>query len=80
MRKIEHVHMHALLAEITRYLVENETMPAETLSVYDTIGTRPTSIHKSKQHHHEAHMVLGSTIESSLNETRTDDPEQSVGQ
>jgi len=78
MRKIEYVHMHALLAEVTRYLIETETMPAETLSAYDTLGTRPTSIHKSKQQHHEALVVLGSTVESSLNETRTDNPEQSV--
>lgn len=78
MRKIEHIYTHALLAEVTRYLIENEAMPAETLAAYDALGTRTTSIHKSKRHHHEAVTILGSTIESCLDETRTDSPEQSV--
>lgn len=78
MRKKEHIHIHALLAEVTRYLIKNETMPAETLSAYDALGTRPSSIHKPKQNHHEAILVLSSAIEPCLKETRTDSPEQSM--
>lgn len=78
MRKKEHIHTHALLAEVAQYLVENETMPAERLSVYDAHGTRPASIHKSKQNHCEAIVILSSAIESCLAETHTDSHEQSI--
>jgi hypothetical protein len=78
MRKIEHVHTHALLVEVTRYLIENEAMSGETLSAYDALEARPTSIHKPKEYHHEAIMVLSSTIESCFTETRIDSLEQSV--
>ncbi|EMA14654.1 UPF0058 family protein [Haloarcula amylolytica] len=78
MRKKEYIHIHALLAEVTRYLIENEAMSAETLSAYDALGTRPTSIHKSKQNHCEAIIVLNSAIEPCLKETHTDGQKQSV--
>jgi hypothetical protein len=78
MRKKEHIHTHALLAEVARYLIENETMPIEMLSAYDELGTRPSSIHKPKQNHHEAIMVLSSAIGPCLKETGTDSHEQSV--
>jgi hypothetical protein len=78
MRKKEHIHTHALLAEVTRYSIENETMPAEMLSAYDALGTHPTSIHQSKQNHREAIMALSSAIEPCLKDTPTDSHEQSV--
>jgi len=78
MRKIEHIYTHALLAEVTRYLIEDETMSVEVLSAYNALGTRPSSIHKSKQNHREAIMVLGSAIEPCLEETHTDSQKQSV--
>jgi len=78
MRKKEYIYMHALLAEVTRYLSENETMLVQVPSAYDALGTRPTSIHKSKQDHREAMMLLSSTIEQCLEETHTDSQEQSV--
>lgn len=78
MRKTEYIHTHALLAEVTRRLVENGTMSVETLSTYDALETRPSSIHKSKQNHREAILMLGRAIESCLREARTDSHEQSV--
>jgi hypothetical protein len=78
MRKQEYIHIHALLVEVTRYLIENEAMSAETLSAYDALGTRPTSIHKSKQNHREAIMVLSSAIKPCLKETPTDVQKHSV--
>lgn len=78
MRKKEHVHIHALLAEVTRYLIEDETMSVESLAAYDELGTRPSSIHKSKQNHSEAIMALTSAIEQCLTETPTESQEQSV--
>jgi len=78
MRKKEYIQIHALLAEVTRYLIENGSMSVETLSAYDAVGTRPTSIHDSKQHHYEAMMVLSSIIDSSLTETRTESQHRSM--
>lgn len=78
MRKKEYIHIHALLLEVTRYVIENEDMPAETLSTYDTLGTRPSSIHKSKQKHYEAISVLTSAIDPWFERTRTESPERSI--
>lgn len=78
MRKKEHIYIHALLAEVKRQLIEDETMSVEMLSEYDALGTRPTSIHKSKQNHYEAVMALSSAIEPCLEETRTDSHEHPV--
>ena len=63
MRKQEYIHVHALLVEITRYLVENEDTPAETFAAYDALDTRPSSIHEAKQNHHDAVMGLSGEIE-----------------
>jgi len=78
MRKKEYIYTHALLAEVTRYLIKNDIISPEMLSAYDAIETRPASIHKSKQNHREAVVVLSSAIESSLTEEHTDNHEQSV--
>lgn len=78
MRKKEHIHTHALLAEVTRYLIENEAMSAEMLAAYDALGTRPSSIHKSKQDHRKAITVLSGAIESYLKEAHAHSHEQSV--
>lgn len=80
MRKKEYIHIHALLVEVTRYMIENEDMPAETLSTYHALDTRPSSIHKSKHHHHEAVTVLTSAIRPWVEQTRTDSPERSLNQ
>lgn len=78
MRKKEHIHTHALLAEVTQYLIETETMSVEMLSGYHELGTSPSSIQKSKQNHCEAIMVLSSAIEPCLKETPIDSHGQSV--
>jgi hypothetical protein len=74
MRKKEYVYIHALLAAVTRYLIEHEEMPAEMRSTYDALGTPPAGVHKSKQEHHEAITALNGAIESWHEHTRTDRP------
>ncbi len=74
MRKKEHIHIHALFGEVTRYLLENEDVPPETLSTYETLDTRPSSIHKSKQKHKEATTALNSAIEPWLEQRDTEAP------
>lgn len=78
MRKKEYIHTHALLTEVSQYLIENDTMTVETLSAYDALGTGPAGIHKSKQDHHEAIQVLTSAIEPCLTENPGESPEQSM--
>ena len=78
MRKIEYIHTHALLREVTEYLIENETMPVEARSAYAALGTGPSSIHRSKQHHYEAIQALTTAIEPCLTEPRRDCHERSA--
>lgn len=78
MRKKENIHTHALLAEVTRYLIEKENVSAEMFSAYDALETRPASVHKPKQNHREAIMVLSGAIGLCLEETHTDSHEEPV--
>ncbi|MCU4716987.1 UPF0058 family protein [Halapricum hydrolyticum] len=80
MRKKEYIHTHALLAEVTGYLIENETMPVDRLTAYNELETCPSSIHETKQKHHEAIMALSSAIGRCLKEIPTDSHGQSVDQ
>lgn len=76
MRKKELVHTHALLREVSRYLIENGDMPVEAISTYDALDIRPSSIHKSKRSHHEAITVLGDSIERWLEQAHSSDPDR----
>lgn len=78
MRKKEHIHLHALLAEVTRYLIEDDSVPVEVLSVYEVLGTRPASIHEPKGNHREAILVLSSALERCLEQPNEDSRERSV--
>lgn len=65
------IHTHALLEEVTQYLIENGTMRVEMLSAYEALGTHPSSVYKSKQDHSEAIFALTSAIELCLTEPPT---------
>jgi len=78
MRKKEYIHIHDLLTEVTRQLIEDETMPVERRATYDSLETRPSSIHESKENHREAIVVLCDAIEPCLKETHADGQKQSV--
>ena len=66
MKKQELIHLHGLLAEVTKQLTEIEEEPI-TLDDYDTLGIRPTSIHKSKTDHKAAVFALARCITSEMN-------------
>ncbi|QSG05010.1 UPF0058 family protein [Halapricum desulfuricans] len=80
MRKKEYIYTHALLAEVTGYLIKNETMPADRLTAYSALETCPSSIHETKQKHREAVMALSSAIDRCLKEVPTDSHGQAVDQ
>lgn len=65
MKKQELIHLHGLLAEVTKHYsrVEDDGI---TLDGYDDLGVRPTSIHKSKTDHKAAVFALAQCITSEL--------------
>jgi hypothetical protein len=71
MRKKEAINVHALLVEVIRQLNEHEGVAVEVHSAYDALDVRPSSVHESKQKHHEAVAILGDSIERSLDEAHT---------
>jgi hypothetical protein len=72
MKKQELIHLHGLLAEVGNHY--EETMDAELgLDEYDTLGVRPTSIHRSKTDHKDAVFAL---IDGITDEMETAEPER----
>ena len=64
MKKQELIHLHGLLAEVTKhYTHEGGEL---TLDDYDEMGVRPTSIHKSKTDHKAAVFALVQCITNEL--------------
>jgi len=60
MRKQEYIHLHALLAEVSTDVQENGT--DVNLDDYETLGVRPSSIHRSKTDHKEAVQALATCL------------------
>lgn len=75
MRKQEYIHVHALLVEISQYLIDHEDLPVETLVEYRALDTRPLNVHESKENHHDAVMVLATIIGASLEQGTDDAPD-----
>jgi len=67
MRKQEYIHLHALLAEVSTDVQENGT--EVTLDSYESLGVRPSSIHKSKTDHKEAVQALATCLTEGMEET-----------
>ena len=64
MKKQELIHLHGLLAEVTKHYTHEEG--ELTLDNYDEMGVRPTSIHKSKTDHKAAVFALAQCITTEL--------------
>jgi hypothetical protein len=61
MKKQELIHLHGLLAEVSSHFeARHET--ELSLDEYESLGVRPTSIHKSKTEHKEAVFSLAGGI------------------
>ncbi|WP_137287351.1 UPF0058 family protein [Halorussus salinisoli] len=72
MKKQELIHLHGLLAEVGNYF-EEENGTEVDLSEYDSLGVRPTSIHKSKTDHKAAVFAMATAITSEMNEAEADE-------
>ncbi|MFT4890130.1 MAG: hypothetical protein ACI9YT_001043 [Halobacteriales archaeon] len=70
MKKQELIHLHGLLAEVSN---QYEAWEDTTLSLeeYESLGVRPTSIHKSKSEHKTAVFALTHGITDGMTEEET---------
>ena len=57
MRKQELIHLHGLLSEVTSQC-DQWSPDGIALDEYETLGVRPTSIHRSKTDHKDAVFAL----------------------
>ena len=65
MKKQELIHLHGLLAEVSDQY-EQWTGDQPAMTEYDSLGVRPTSIHKSKTDHKNAVFALAKGITSEM--------------
>ena len=65
MKKQELIHLHGLLAEVSNHYEAQHDDRIE-LDEYESLGIRPTSIHKSKTDHKAAVFALGNGITSAI--------------
>jgi hypothetical protein len=72
MKKQELIHLHGLLAEVGNYY-EAEHNTEVNLEEYESLGVRPTSIHKSKTDHKAAVFAMAKAITSEMNEAEADE-------
>lgn len=70
MKKQELIHLHGLLAEVRKQCEAwNENTDLET---YESLGVKPTSIHRSKTDHKEAVFALADGITAPMGESEVD--------
>ena len=67
MKKQELIHLHGLLAEVSNQCAEWENCQID-LEEYESLGIRPTSIHKSKTDHKAAVFALAGGITADMRE------------
>lgn len=67
MKKQELIHLHGLLAEISSDF-EQRTGKSPCLDEYESLGVRPTSIHRSKTEHKAAVFALAGSLTDSMAE------------
>ncbi len=67
MKKQELIHLHGLLAEVSNQCAEWDNCQID-LEEYESLGIRPTSIHKSKTDHKAAVFALAGGITEHMRE------------
>ena len=67
MKKQELIHLHGLLAEVSNQCAAWDGCRID-LDEYETLGIRPTSIHKSKTDHKAAVFALAGGITEHMTE------------
>ena len=67
MKKQELIHLHGLLAEVSKQYAQTEG--DLSLDSYRQLGVRPTSIHKSKTDHKAAVFAMARCITDAMDQT-----------
>ncbi|MDF9743959.1 UPF0058 family protein [Natrinema salsiterrestre] len=67
MKKQELIHLHGLLAEVSNQCAEWDNCQID-LDEYESLGIRPTSIHKSKTDHKAAVFAIAGGITTNMRE------------
>ncbi len=70
MKKQELIHLHGLLAEVSNQCAAWDDCRID-LEEYDSLGIRPTSIHKSKTDHKAAVFALAAGITEEMDEAES---------
>jgi hypothetical protein len=70
MKKQELIHLHGLLSEVRAQMEVWEDDELE-MSEYESMGVRPTSIHRSKTDHKAAVFEIANGITTAMEETET---------
>jgi hypothetical protein len=71
MKKQELIHLHGLLAEVCNNYEGRTGTPVER-ETYESLGVRPTSIHKSKTDHKAAVFALTEGITTAMGGEETE--------
>ena len=71
MKKQELIHLHGLLAEVRKHH-EARTGTSVEYESYESLGVRPTSIHKSKTDHKAAVFALADGITGDMHRTESE--------
>ena len=66
MRKQSLIHLHGLLVEVTRSLVESGTVSAGVWNEYEALNTSAYAFQAPKGEHKEAVLFLAATLEAEL--------------
>jgi hypothetical protein len=77
MKKQELIHLHGLLAEVRDQCEEWHGAEFD-MNEYETLGVRPTSIHRSKTDHKNAVFKLAGGITSSVDDSGSESETERV--
>ena len=78
MKKIEYIHLHALMVVIFQHLEEVEDFPDGALPEYGTAGISAAAIHRRKERHRKAVLLVSASIVRGLEAQEQLDSEQST--
>lgn len=66
MKKDEAVHLHALFGELRRHLESRGWVESEAFDEYDRLDISPLQVHRPKDEHIEALLVLATALADEL--------------
>ncbi|MFB6299878.1 MAG: UPF0058 family protein [Halobacteriales archaeon] len=68
MKKRELLHLHGLLAELRRYLEEDDLVPEDAFDQYDERAVSPLGVQERKEKHRTAVLLLRDGLSETVEE------------